>query len=224
MATPPSPEPTSSLLPTTSPFNRATHTLSLVLLLASPLLIALPPRKLDLYTYSLAGAWVVSANHITYERTGVGILGNMGRRWESSVGDGLPTERAKAVQTQLRSERARILEQRDGGVGRAEGGGVMGADGGVALGVRKGEGGEEAKGVAGLARKLWMGREDEGWKEKRIREEREKLAEGRGYGGLIVDQIWEVWNWDKKGKGGEEGGGRDGGRRDDGKEGEEGER
>jgi hypothetical protein len=21
------------------------------------------------------------------------------------------------------------------------------------------------------------------------------LAEGRGYGGLILDQIWEVWNW-----------------------------
>jgi len=57
---------------------------------------------------------------------------------------------------------------------------------------------EEAKGVAGLARALWMGQEEEGWAERRGREEREKLAEGRGYGGLIVDQIWEVWNWDKK--------------------------
>jgi len=31
-----------------------------------------------------------------------------------------------------------------------------------------------------------------------MREEREALEEGRGYGSLIVEQIWEVWNWDKE--------------------------
>lgn len=80
-------------------------------------------------------------------------------------------------------------------------------------GEKAGEEGE-AKGVAGLARALWLGQEGDGWKERRVQEEREKLAEGRGYGGLIVDQIWEVWNGGgKKGEGTEgEKGGRDGNR------------
>lgn len=46
------------------------------------------------------------------------------------------------------------------------------------------------------------GSEDEGqsqdWKSERLREEREKLARGEGYGSLIMDQIWEVWNWGDK--------------------------
>ena len=53
-------------------------------------------------------------------------------------------------------------------------------------------------GVVGMARKIWMGDETEGWKEQRMREEREALEEGRGYGSLIMEQIWEVWNWDKR--------------------------
>lgn len=57
------------------------------------------------------------------------------------------------------------------------------------------EGGIERGGEKGLVGKLWMGGEEEGWKERRLREEREALEEGRGYGGLIMDQIWEVWNW-----------------------------
>ncbi|MCJ1249016.1 hypothetical protein MMC30_006238 [Trapelia coarctata] len=185
------PQPQQNPSPTDPPqtaFTKTTHALSLLLLLASPILLALPPRKLDLYTTSLAGAWVVSANHLTHERTGTGIIGNVGRKLSDA--NSLPTERAREVQARLRSGR----EKREGDT-RGPDGRVMGAGG------KKIEEGEEARGVAGLAKKLWMGQEDEGWKERRLREEREALAEGKGYGGLIVDQIWEVWNWDKKGKG-----------------------
>lgn len=42
-----------------------------------------------------------------------------------------------------------------------------------------------------------MGQEEEGWMEKRLREEQKALEEGKGYSGLIMDQIWEVWNWGK---------------------------
>ena len=56
---------------------------------------------------------------------------------------------------------------------------------------------KEAGGVAAMARKLWMGEEGEGWKEKRMREEKEAMEEGKGYGDIILDQIWEVWNWGK---------------------------
>jgi len=27
------------------------------------------------------------------------------------------------------------------------------------------------------------------------------LAEGKGYSGIILDQIWDVWNWDKRKRG-----------------------
>lgn len=53
----------------------------------------------------------------------------------------------------------------------------------------------------GLAEKVWMGGESEGWKERRLREEQEKIVQGEGYGSMIMDQIWEVWNWGKKKEG-----------------------
>ena len=74
--------------------------------------------------------------------------------------------------------------------------------------------------MAGLARRLWFGSEKEDWKEKRIREEKEALEEGRGYGGLIGDAVREAFggsveredverfNAERgRGKGGVEGGG-----------------
>ncbi|KAL8803371.1 MAG: hypothetical protein Q9223_005992 [Gallowayella weberi] len=51
----------------------------------------------------------------------------------------------------------------------------------------------EEMGVAGMARRLWYGSETGNWKEKRMREEREALEEGRGYGGLIGDAVREVF-------------------------------
>jgi len=44
---------------------------------------------------------------------------------------------------------------------------------------------------------MGMGDEEEGWKAKRDAKERQALEEGKGYGDLITDQIWEVWNWGK---------------------------
>lgn len=92
----------------------------------------------------------------------------------------LPTERAREVQKILREERERgrkDLERREV---------------------------DEGKGVEGALKKLWMGDEKEGWKERRLEEERKALEEGKTYMDMIFEQIWDVWNWDKKGKGGEE--------------------
>ena len=116
--------------------------------------------------------------------------------------DGLPSAKAPEVQQRLRRENSLRQEQ-------------AGADGRVLaeLEARRGrgvqqreEGGgeeeeEEEGGIKGMGKRLWMGGEREGWKERRLREEREALEEGRGYGGLIWDQIWEVWNWEKGRKG-----------------------
>lgn len=47
---------------------------------------------------------------------------------------------------------------------------------------------------AGWFERWWMGGETEGWKERRLEEERRALESGKGYGGLIMDQIREVLN------------------------------
>ncbi|KAF2147901.1 hypothetical protein K461DRAFT_233728 [Myriangium duriaei CBS 260.36] len=52
-----------------------------------------------------------------------------------------------------------------------------------------------------LGDRLWYGEEEkEGWKEKRNREIKEKFEQGKGIGDVIMDQIWEVWNWGREKK------------------------
>jgi hypothetical protein len=48
--------------------------------------------------------------------------------------------------------------------------------------------------------KLWYGEEGDDWKPKRDEREKKALEEGKGYGDLIMSQIWEVWNWGKTGE------------------------
>ncbi|MCJ1371972.1 hypothetical protein MMC20_003193 [Loxospora ochrophaea] len=166
--------------PSQSAYDSAKHALSLTLLVACPILILLPPRKLDLYTFSLSGAWVASANQLALERQRArgagesearGLLGYVdGRRgfWSD-----LPGEKARETREGLRrqKEKAELEEGKDR---------------------------DEPRGLMGVGKKLWMGDEKEGWRERRMQEEREALEEGKGYGSLIMDQIWEVWNQGKK--------------------------
>lgn len=154
-------------------YRTLTHNLSLGLLFLCPAIALLPPRKLDLYTFSLGGAWIASANHLTRERSGRSILEHFNGVGNSIVGHEMPTEKARELQKRVREERQRTLRE-------------------------SANGGEEVPAKQrGILEKVWMGDEKEGWKERRLQEEREAIEEGRGYGGLIVDQIWEVWNWGK---------------------------
>ena len=50
------------------------HNSALAGLIIAPILILLPPRKLDLYTFTLSGTFVISANQLFREKTGVGLL------------------------------------------------------------------------------------------------------------------------------------------------------
>ncbi|KAG7002407.1 hypothetical protein G7Y79_00027g060990 [Physcia stellaris] len=58
-------------------------------------------------------------------------------------------------------------------------------------GENRGEG--EKGGVSGLAKRLWMGDEEEGWQGRRMREEREKLARGLGYKDLIGETVEQAF-------------------------------
>lgn len=60
---------------------------------------------------------------------------------------------------------------------------------------------EEQGGVAGMARRLWMGKEQPGWQERRLREDQEKLDEGESYAGLIGNAIMEAFTTAKEAEG-----------------------
>lgn len=57
----------------------------------------------------------------------------------------------------------------------------------------------------GVLEKIWMGDEKEGWRERRIEEEKKALEEGKTFSDMIYEQIWDVWNWDKKKRNGDDG-------------------
>ncbi|KAL5119847.1 hypothetical protein ACEQ8H_002208 [Pleosporales sp. CAS-2024a] len=145
-----------------------------------PLIILLPPRKLDLYTFSLGVGFYLSADHLFTVHTGRGLVQQLSPR--SSTLDAMPTEKARDMQRIIREEREK---------GRRMNEGMLSGQGPQ----------EETRSVFG---RLWMGDEKEGWKERRMEEERKALEEGKGYMDMIFEHVWEVWNWDKK-KGGDEG-------------------
>lgn len=166
-------------------------------IVGAPVLLAMPPRKLDLHSFALTSAFAVSANHLYRERNpaGRGILDETGVRFfardntrntssaEDKDGEGvgnlfkqLPTERAAEVQAQLRAAKEASLKNQTE--------------------LDKYKAAKEFQDRS-LPAKIWMGAETEGWKERRLREEQQALAEGKGYGDLIMEHIWEVWNWEK---------------------------
>ena len=148
--------------PQAANFEDVKYKLSLGLLVVCPIIMLLPPRRLDLYTFGLGGMWAASANHALHVSSGRSILQRV-----SSTGSELPTERAREMQRLLREQR------------EAEG--------------------KQQQQQQGVLERVWMGGEKEGWKERRLREEKEALEKGEGYGDLIAKQIWEVVSWDKPG-------------------------
>jgi hypothetical protein len=131
-----------------------------------PIIALLPPRKLDLYTFSLGVGFYLSADHLCTLRTGNSLVQQLNPMRTVE----LPTEKAREIQRVLREEREKSRKTLE----RPE---------------------SEQK---SLLQKLWMGGETEGWKERRLEEERKALQEGKTYTDMIFEQIWDVWNWDKK--------------------------
>lgn len=157
---------------------RFKHYAAITFLFAGPILIALPPRKLDHLTVIQFSAFCMSANYLVRENTGKGFFGHLATPFISA--QELPSERAQAVQAQLRA--ARDAQIRDGNVVGEE--------------LEKLQARQRQE--KGFAERIWMGNETADWKEKRIQEEQKALAEGKGYGDLITEYIRDAWPWSKK--------------------------
>lgn len=136
-----------------------------------PLIALMPPRKLDLYTFSLGVGFYLSADHLCESYYGRGLVTQLS---PFRVAADLPTERAREVQAKIREAREEERRKLDR---PAEDDGVL--------------------------KKIWMGGETEGWKERRLQEEKKAIEEGKSFSDMIYEQIWDVWNWDKKGKKGD---------------------
>ncbi|KAF9892476.1 hypothetical protein FE257_001585 [Aspergillus nanangensis] len=177
-------------------YQRFKHNAALTFLVVSPILIALPPRKLDPLTVLLTTAFCFSANHITHERTGRSIVDRLESRLASVRMGDLPSAKAQEMQAQLRA--ARDAQIRDGGLVGDE------------LEKLKARQAQEK----GVVERVWMGGENPGWKERRLREEQKALEEGKGYGDLITEHIWDVWTWGQKDQGQGHGEGEGEGKKD----------
>jgi len=172
------------------------HNVSLAVLIVCPIIIALPPRKFDVYTVALLSGTALGANQVTREYTGRSILTRV-----QGFGEHKLPEKARETQRRLQEERALQIASRGGGLEKdRESGEVL-----QALRSQnhpqlypQSQQTEDKKKEKGIIGKLWMGDEPENWKQKRDEREKEALEEGRGYGGLILDQIWEVWNQGRK--------------------------
>ena len=119
-------------------------------------------------------------NQLAYDYSGKSIVQRSNERWSkvfSSFDQGLPTEKARQVKAQLEAQKA---QRRQDEAARVE-----------AERLRR-ENEENKK--RGLLTRVWMGDEGDDWKQRRIEEDRKALESGKGYGDIIMDQIWEVWN------------------------------
>lgn len=195
MATPTT-QPSQSTTPDAASRAQLIHNVSLGALIVCPLIMALPPRKLDLYTGLLLTGTFLGGNQLAYEYTGRSFVARCKARLEAvqGLGEGSLPEKARVMQGRLREERERRKRsERGSGVGGAVGRpGVLGE---VRRMREEEEDGDRKE--QGILQRVWMGGEGVEWKAKRNAREKEALEEGKGYSGLIKDQIWEVWNWGK---------------------------
>ncbi|KAJ9618983.1 hypothetical protein H2203_008799 [Taxawa tesnikishii (nom. ined.)] len=171
---PPTRQPTET---ETNQYRKVVHNVAIGVVVTCPILALLPPRKFDTYTIGLLGLTLFSANHLYREQSGKSILQTIrpSNLLKASAGaENLPTERAREFQRQLKEQREAQLRQEGRPVPPLA---------------------EEKQGVL---EQVWMGKEKEGWQVKREKEVQEAMAQGKGYGDIIMDQIWEVWNWGKK--------------------------
>jgi hypothetical protein len=105
-------QPTASLAQQQEQYRILTRNLSIGLLIICPTIALLPPRRLNFYTFGLIGMMVVSANHLTQDRSGRSTLQRLG----SVSGDGLPTEKARLFQKQMQEKREMEGKSQEKGV------------------------------------------------------------------------------------------------------------
>lgn len=149
-------------------YAKVLHNTALITAVACPLLALLPPRKLDVFTLTLGGTTVFSVNYLTRESTGRSILQHL----SGSRPPVLTSPYAKPDEPQMRvSETVRLETQ---------------------------EALRASRERTGFNGQTDTGKQAKDWKHERDQEVVDAIEEGKGFGDMIMDQVYEVWNWGKK--------------------------
>lgn len=152
----------------TERYVRTLHNTALVTAIACPLIALLPPRKLDLLTMGLAGTSVYSTNYLIRESSGRSILQHLSGYKPPMMAKG----NADEADPHLRASDAMRQERQE------------------AL--------RAAKEPMAIAEQAAAGKQKKDWVRERDEEVQDALDVGKGLSDMIVDQIYEVWNWGKK--------------------------
>lgn len=158
----------------TAKYAKTLHYTALGTAIACPLLALLPPRKLDFFTAGLGMTTVFSANFLTREYTGRSIQQHItGARPPALANrENLQGQHPDEAQHMRVSDAVRLERQE-------------------ALRAQR----EERPGVAA---QVETSTRQAKWARERNLEVQEALDEGKGFGDIIMDQIYEVWHWGKK--------------------------
>lgn len=157
------------------------HYMAMVCVVAGPVALFMPPRRVGLQAVFLASGTSYATNILAYDYTGESIYQRFVRRWDRALNGGLP-EKALRTQELMRLER----ERREAALPEAE-----------RRRLQQERERKERESRGPLAN-LWMGSEKETWREERARKEKEALDEGKGYGDLIVEHVKDAFGSEKK--------------------------
>ncbi|KAJ2975262.1 hypothetical protein NQ176_g5613 [Zarea fungicola] len=163
--------------PPQRPQSQVLDNVAIAFAVGTPLVMLLPPRKMDLRFFVLAATFSLSTNHLCKSWTGQSIYGRFTSRVNSTFDTSLP-EGARRTQQLLKEHREREAAEK---------------------GLLSSTQGKDRT----LIKDIWLGGEDDDWKQKRAEEHRKSFEEGKGLSDIIFEQIGDVFsgNWRKTKKG-----------------------
>jgi hypothetical protein len=139
----------------------------MVVAVACPLLMLLPPRKLDFFTAGLGITTVYSTNYLVRDSTGRSIQQHL-TGYRPPV---VPRENMQTDEARTQASDAIRLERQEALMASKERASI----------AEQVEASKQAK-----------------WAQERNQEVQDALDVGKGFGDIIIDQVYEVWNWGKK--------------------------
>ncbi|KAK4546447.1 hypothetical protein LTR36_002124 [Oleoguttula mirabilis] len=153
----------------TKRYARTIHNVALLAVVACPVLALIPPRKLDVYTIGLVGTTAYSGNYLVREQSGRSIWQHV-RGPQAELATSVPPTEQANLSRELQYAKQEMQRLRPD--------------------TRSASVTEELHATHS---------QREAWKAQREKEIQDDLDVGKGFGEMITDQIWEVWNWGRKG-------------------------
>jgi hypothetical protein len=146
---------------------------AMVVAVACPLLMLLPPRKLDFFTAGLGITTVYSTNYLVRDSTG------------------------RSIQQHLTGYRPPVVPRGNVQTDEAH---TQASD---AIRLERQEALRASRERASIAEQVEATKQAK-WAQERNQEVQDALDVGKGFGDIIIDQVYEVWNWGKKRDGDDE--------------------